>query len=147
MPEFTDYSMANRTYRYYAGTPLYPFGFGLSYADFAMEALSADRDAAEVTVVNRSAFSADEVVQLYIKDRRSSDVPPHPVLCGFARVSLKAGERRKVRIPIDPRAFTAVSADGTRVPGSGEWTLYAGFGQPDPLTEKLTGKTCLSVDL
>ena len=145
LPAFTDYSMANRTYRYYTGTPLYPFGYGLSYADIDMEALSADRDAAEVTVVNRSGFSADEVVELYIKDQHSPDVPIHPVLCGFARVSLAAGERRAVRIPIIPRAFTAVSADGERIPGSGEWILYAGFGQPDPLTEELTGKTCLSV--
>ncbi|MER2150623.1 MAG: glycoside hydrolase family 3 C-terminal domain-containing protein [Candidatus Limivicinus sp.] len=145
LPAFTDYSMANRTYRYYTGTPLYPFGYGLSYADIGMEALSADREAAEVTVVNRSDFPADEVIELYIKDRHSPDVPVHPVLCGFARVSLAAGERRTVRVPIAPRAFTVVSADGVRTPGSGEWILYAGFGQPDPLTEKLTGKSCLSV--
>ena len=147
MPAFTDYAMTNRTYRYYTGTPLYPFGYGLSYADIAMTSLSADRSAAEVTVENRSAFPADEVVQLYIKDRHSPDAPLHPLLCGFSHVSLEAGERRRVRIPIDPRAFTVVSAEGTRMPGSGEWTLYAGFGQPDALTEKLTGKPCLSAVL
>ena len=147
MPAFTDYAMTNRTYRYYTGTPLYPFGYGLSYADIAMTSLSADRSAAEVTVENRSAFPADEVVQLYIKDRHSPDAPLHPLLCGFSHVSLEAGERRRVRVPIDPRAFTVVSAEGTRMPGSGEWTLYAGFGQPDALTEKLTGKPCLSAVL
>jgi len=147
MPDFTDYSMANRTYRYYSGTPLYPFGFGLSYADISLEALSADRSSAEVTVENHSSFPADEAIQLYIKDRLSPDAPLHPVLCGFSRVSLAPGERRTVRISVDPRAFTNVTSDGVRVPGSGEWTLYAGFGQPDSLTEKLTGKACLSAEI
>ena len=147
MPEFTDYSMNNRTYRYYQGTPLYPFGFGLSYADISLEALSADRSAAEVTVVNHSGFSADEVIQLYIRDRDSADVPANPVLCGFARVSLAPDERRAVRVPIHPNAFTAVTADGERIPGSGNWTLFAGFGQPDSLTEALSGKRSLSVDI
>ena len=139
--------MNNRTYRYYQGTPLYPFGFGLSYADISLEALSADRSAAEVTVVNHSGFSADEVIQLYIRDRDSADVPLNPVLCGFARVSLAPGERRAVRVPIHPNAFTAVTADGERIPGSGNWTLFAGFGQPDSLTEALSGKRSLSVDI
>ena len=147
MPDFTDYSMRNRTYRYYTGTPLYPFGYGLSYADISLEALSADRVAAKVTVVNHSGFPADEVVQLYIKDNGSPDVPVNPILCGFSRVTLAPGERRTLTVPIQSRAFTVVTAEGNRVPGSGSWTLYAGFGQPDPVTESLTGRHALTCDI
>ena len=102
---------------------------------------------AVVTVVNRSAITAEEVVELYVRDDRSPDAPVNPVLGGFARVRLGPGEQREVRIPIQPRAFTVVTEAGERVPGSGSWTLYAGFGQPDSRTEELSGKQCLSVSI
>jgi beta-glucosidase len=146
MPEFTDYSMANRTYRYYTGTPLYPFGYGLTYGDMAITGLTADKEAAVVTVENRGR-AAEDVVQLYIKDNASADAPTNPILCGFLRVALAEGETRQVRIPIDPRALTVVNDAGQRIAGSGSWTLYAGFGQPDARTAELTGKQCLSVSL
>ena len=145
MPAFTDYSMKGRTYRYYTGTPLYPFGYGLSYAKMQLSELSADRDVACVTISNPSGIAADEVIELYIKDTVSADAPVNPVLCGFARVHLEAGAAKTLTIPISPRAFTVVTESGERIPGSGSWTLYAGFGQPDPRTEELSGKTCLSV--
>ena len=147
LPDFTDYRMAGRTYRYYTGTPLYPFGYGLSYADMELSDLSADRERAKLTVRNRSAFAAQEVVELYIKDEDSPDAPTNPVLCGFMRLRLEPGETRLVSIPIDPRAFTVVNAAGERVPGSGRWTLYAGFGQPDARTAELTGRACLSTGI
>ena len=147
LPAFTDYAMAGRTYRYYKGTPLYPFGYGLSYADMALSRLRADRSEAKLWVENRSPFAAEEVVELYLKDEASPDAPPHPLLCGFRRVRLEAGESREVTIPIEARAFTVVTAAGERVPGSGSWKLYAGFGQPDSRTEELTGKACLSVSV
>ena len=143
LPDFTDYSMRNRTYRHYSGEPLYPFGFGLSYARMALSDLSADRETACVTVENRSAFAAEEVVQLYLKDECSADAPRNPVLCGFARLRLEPGERRKLTLPLDSRAFTVVTEEGARIPGSGNWTLYAGFTQPDPRSEALSGRRCL----
>ncbi len=147
LPAFTDYSMVERTYRYYTGTPLYPFGYGLSYADMTLSNLSADRREACVTVTNRSDFSAEEVVELYLKDIASPFAPKNPILCGFARISLSPGEQREVCIPISPRAFSVVNNLGERIHGSGSWILSAGFGQPDPRTETLTGKTGLSVEL
>ena len=147
LPDFTDYRMAGRTYRYYTGTPLYPFGYGLSYADMELSDLSATRERAKLTVQNKSAFAAQEVVQLYIRDEGSADAPTNPVLCGFLRLRLEAGETRLVSVPIDPRAFTVVNAAGERVPGSGRWTLYAGFGQPDARTAELTGRACLSTEI
>ncbi len=147
MPAFTDYSMKNRTYRYYTGTPLYPFGYGLSYADMEVTSLSADRKEALVTVVNHSDFAAEEVLELYLKDNKSPDAPFHPILCGFKRIRLAPGGRAEVRIPVNPLSFTVVTEDGERRCGSGSWTLYAGFGQPDALTEQLTGKQSLSVQI
>ena len=147
LPAFTDYAMTNRTYRYYTGTPLYPFGYGLSYAQIELTALTADREKAELTVQNFSPFSAQEVIELYLRDRDSADAPVNPILCGFLRVRLEAGEEKRVSIPLDPRAFTVVDAAGERLPGSGNWTLYAGFGQPDPRTRELSGKTCLNTEI
>ena len=147
LPAFTDYAMTNRTYRNYTGTPLYPFGYGLSYAQFELTELSADKERAELTVRNDSAFAAQEVVELYLRDEDSADAPVNPILCGFLRVSLQAGEEKRLSIPLDPRAFTVVSAAGERLPGSGNWTLYAGFGQPDPRTRELSGRSCLSTGI
>ena len=146
MPDFTDYSMKNRTYRYYTGTPLYPFGYGLSYGDVTVTGLTADRDCAYVTAENHGR-ATEEVIQLYIHDEASSDAPTNPILCGFLRISLEAGASKMVMIPIDPAAFTVVNEAGQRIPGSGKWTLYAGLGQPDERTEALTGKKCLSIEL
>ena len=146
MPDFTDYSMKNRTYRYYTGTPLYPFGYGLTYGDVNVTNLTADRTAATVTLENRGRATED-VVQLYIRDNGSADAPTNPVLCGFCRVSLDEGETKTVTIPIDPAGLTVVNAAGERIPGSGNWTLYAGLGQPDARTAQLTGKCALSVAL
>ncbi|MBR6114668.1 MAG: glycoside hydrolase family 3 C-terminal domain-containing protein [Oscillospiraceae bacterium] len=147
LPDFTDYSMRNRTYKYYTGTPLYPFGYGLSYADMALRGLCADGKTARVTVRNDSGFAAEEVVELWLRDEDSADAPPHPILAGFARVRLEPGEEREVCVPLDEAAFTVVGDDGVRRPGSGRWTVYAGFGQPDARTEALTGRKCLSTAL
>ncbi len=147
MPAFTDYSMAERTYRYYTGTPLYPFGYGLSYAQIELTELTANREEAELTVQNYSPFAAQEVVELYLRDEDAGDAPANPVLCGFRRVCLEAGEEKRISVALDPRAFTVVNAAGERLPGSGNWTLYAGFGQPDPRTRELSGKTCLSTGI
>ena len=112
-----------------------------------LTALSATKEAASVTVVNRSDIAADEVIELYLRDNASPDAPVNPILCGFARVSLAPGEGREVRVPLHAGAFSVVTDAGQRIPGSGSWTLYAGFGQPDPRTEALTGRKCLSVEI
>ena len=146
MPDFTDYSMENRTYRYYTGETLYPFGYGLTYGDAEVTGLTADREKAVVTLENRGR-ATEEVVQLYIHDEGSSDAPTNPILCGFQRVSLAAGEKKEIVVPIEPSSYTVVNEAGQRLPGSGKWTLYAGFGQPDKRTEALTGKKAISVEL
>ena len=146
MPDFTDYSMKNRTYRYYTGTPLYPFGFGLTYGDTKIVGLRpaiasfTDRGAeVAVTVIAKNAgkIDTDDVIELYIKDEKSEFAPVNPVLCGFERVHLKAGEQKEFTIDLDPNAFTVVNDRGERIQGSGEWELTATFGCGNGKTLKL----------
>ena len=144
MPDFTDYSMSGRTYKYYQGVPLYPFGYGLSYGKCSIGDLRADGDSAHVKVRNDGEAETDEVIELYLHDEDSPYAPPNPVLCGFRRIRLKAKEEGEFSIPIDPDAFTVVDDDGNRIPGSGKWKLYAGFGAPDERTEELTGRKAVS---
>ena len=145
LPAFTDYAMHGRTYRYFREKPLYPFGYGLSYADMRLRGLRVEGKTARVTVKNESPFPAEEVVEFYLKDEGSADAAPNPILCGFERVSLAPGEETDVTAALSERAFTVVREDGARVPGSGRWTLYAGFGQPDERTRELTGRDCLHI--
>jgi beta-glucosidase len=119
VPAFTDYSMKGRTYRYFKGELLYPFGFGLSYSTFAYSGLSAKRTAtgAEIhaTVKNTSLREGDEVVQLYISGEVEEDAPIRS-LRGFERIHLRPGESREVRFiltPEDlPKAKVQISVGG-----------------------------------
>ena len=147
LPAFTDYAMAGRTYRYYRGEPLYPFGYGLSYGACEVTGLSADRTRAEVRIVNHGSRDTEDVIELYLRDEKSPFAPPNPILCGFQRIFLAAGEEKTVSVPIDEAAFTVVTDMGERTPGSGAWTLYAGFGGPDARTEALTGRKACAVPI
>jgi beta-glucosidase len=137
LPPFDDYAMKGRTYRYFTGAPLYPFGHGLSYSRFAYSRLQVPKKAAvgapvavSVEVANAGAVAADEVVQLYLTDREASGPVPLRALKGFARVSLGAGERRTVRFTLDERALSFVGADGRRVVEPGLFTIAVGGKQP-----------------
>ena len=147
LPAFTDYSMKGRTYRYYQGSPLYPFGYGLSYGTAALSLKEAGRGGAAVRVKNESDRALEEVVELYLKDEGSPLAPPKASLCGFQRIRLEAGEEKEIFIPIGEDAFTVVDEKGERIPGSGSWRLWAGFGAPDARTEELTGRKALSIHI
>lgn len=126
LPDIRDYSMKNRTYRYCGQeNVLYPFGFGLSYADIRFTDLTCTAEAAEITAANYSDFPAEEVVQLYIKGYSPEDVPNRS-LCGFQRVSLQPGEKRRVIIPIPASAFETVRGDGTREVCGSRFTVFMG---------------------
>jgi beta-glucosidase len=110
LPPFEDYEMLGRTYRYFQGEPLYPFGFGLSYTQFAYrlltlpKAASATREARiQVEVRNAGKLAGEEVVQLYLKHRGEQGVAPIRSLAGFERVALRAGERKIVEFTLTPR--------------------------------------------
>ena len=143
MPAFTDYSMKNRTYRYYEGKALYPFGYGLTYGDTKVLSVTADETEARV-VVRNDGRETEDVLQLYIKDMASPDAPVNPVLCAFRRISLNQGEEKEITLKLPARAFQVCNEEGKWIPGSGKWTLYASFGQPDERTRELTGKKAAS---
>ena len=144
-PDFTDYSMKNRTYRYFTGTPLYPFGYGLSYADFEYSNIAYADGVLSVDVKNTSDIDAEEVVQAYIRVHDSQWAVENHSLCGFERIALKAGETKNVKIAIPEKAWKVVNDEGEFVTDGTGYTLYIGGGQPDKRTEELTGKKILSV--
>lgn len=147
LPEFTDYSMKNRTYRYMSQEPLYPFGYGLSYGDVQVEeakvsgAVTRESDIpVEISLKNQGQMDTDEVVQVYIKDLDSDLAVPNYSLCGFERVSLKAGEKKTVEVTVPNTAMSVVDEEGERHIDSRNFKLFVGFSQPDARSRKLTGK-------
>jgi beta-glucosidase len=137
LPPFDDYSMKGRTYRYYAGTPVYPFGAGLSYTTFRYAPLriepvdGAPEHGVVVTteVANTGTRAGDEVAQLYLTPP-AFDGAPRLALRGFQRVALKAGERRQVSFRLSPRDLSFVTRDGVRQLTPGQYRLSVGSGQP-----------------
>lgn len=146
LPDFSDYSMKGRTYRYSQDNILYPFGYGLTYSTVVCSDLSYNNGKATVTVKNTGSCDTDDVVQFYMKGFSANAVPNYS-LCGFKRVSLKAGETKTVEVEIREQAFQAVDDNGVRSIEGNEFVLYAGTCQPDELSEKLTGTKCLSVKI
>ena len=138
VPEFTDYSMKGRTYRYFTGKPLYPFGFGLSYASFALSGLRTEKEGVRLTVKNTGGMAAENVVEVYLKALDTPLAPPNPVLSGFARVSLSPGEERALFIPFVPNALTVVDEEGERIPCR-RFLVTAGLSQGDERSVELMG--------
>jgi len=146
LPPFTDYSMKNRTYRYFTGQALYPFGFGLSYTRFDYAKTVYADHAVALDLTNVGEMPGDEVVQVYVRNHHPM-APPNPVLCAFARVSLEVGETRRLRLPLNPDAFHVVDEAGRKVENDGRKTLYISGGQPDARSLALSGYDCLEIEL
>jgi beta-glucosidase len=137
LPPFDDYNMKGRTYRYFSGEPLFPFGYGLSYTTFEYSNLAFDKSSvsasddvtASVEVKNTGTMASDEVVELYLTHPGVEGAPIR-ALAGFKRVHLGAGETQKVEITIPNRNLSVVDAKGTRriVPGAVQ--VWVGGGQP-----------------
>ena len=125
------------------GQPLFPFGFGLSYARWELSGLTADGEEARVTVRNAGERDAEEVLQAYIDPLDAPCAPPNPSLCAFRRVALAAGESREVTLRLPRRAFTVVQESGARVSGGGRFELHVGFSQPGARSVELMGRAPL----
>jgi beta-glucosidase len=138
LPSFEDYSMRNRTYRYFEGTPLYPFGYGLSFTTFSYSDLTLPKNAvtagqpitAEVTVTNTGKAAGDEVAELYLS---FPDVAGAPIraLRGFQRLHLDPGQSEKVHFDLKPRDLSMVTEVGERIIPEGKYSLSIGGGQPN----------------
>lgn len=126
LPDFSDYDMEGHTYRYFKGKPLFPFGHGLSYSEFAYGEAVLAEDMLSIPVTNTSKTDGDEVVQVYL--RRNDDVDgPIKSLRGFRRVHIKAGETVVVEIPMAPEDIDLFNpATGTFDNPSGTYMLYYG---------------------
>ncbi len=137
LPEFEDYAMKNRTYRYFEGQPLYPFGYGLTYSKFEYSNLklsSSELEAGnplevEVDVKNASQRAGDEVVELYVNLPKLAGAPLR-ALRGFARVHIGAGEARHVKLALQPRDLSYVNEAGDRMVAAGDYVITVGGGQP-----------------
>ena len=138
LPNFEDYSMQNRTYRYFTGKPLYPFGYGLSYSSFSYSDLTlptapvraGDPVSADVTVTNTGKVAGDEVVQLYLKFPPVAGAP-RIALRGFQRVHLDPGASQKVHFNLSARDLGMVTEAGQPMVAGGDYTVSVGGGQPD----------------
>ena len=147
LPDFTDYSMKGRTYRYLTEEPLYPFGYGLSYGDVQVKkaefakAPEKEQDAEiRVTVKNHSEVATRDVVEVYIKNQDSKYAPVNPALCGFAKVALEAGEEKELTITVSKEAYKVVNDEGEKIFDSSSSVLFVGTNGPDKRSEALTGK-------
>lgn len=145
LPEFTDYSMKGRTYRYMENEAQYPFGYGLNYGNTVLKEAVYQNSTITAIVENQGTVDTDEVVQVYIKSETSSDASRNPELCAFKRIFVKAGETVTTELPIVSHAFTVVDEHGKRYIPEGKFQLYVGFGQPDARTEALTGKKSIVI--
>jgi beta-glucosidase len=152
LPEFTDYSMKGRTYRYLDRKPLYPFGYGLTYADIRVLTASAEKAAdggllVRAQVQNLGAVASEDVVQVYLKAEDSPDSTPNPILCGFARVHLDAGEAKEVAVQVAPASLSVVDDAGNRLFPGGRYSLYAGTSQPDARSRELSGVSPVKLEI
>lgn len=140
LPPFADYSMRGRTYRYFTGTPVYPFGHGLAYTTFRygnLRVSPAKVEAGQAVTVsfdmeNTGRRASDEVAQVYVTDEQSSSPRPIRSLAAFQRVSLRPGDRQAVTVTLPARALSLVDEQGRRIIEPGFFTIAVGGGQPSP---------------
>lgn len=139
LPEFENYHMTGRTYRFFEGMPLYPFGHGLSYTQFQYQWVDiptslAMGDSLEIklTVANTGQLAGEEVAQLYFSQKVPGYRTPVQSLKGFKRIMLQAGEAQEVSFRLSPKQLSVVNNDGEYVQNPGPATIFVGGGQPDP---------------
>ncbi|MFC0779635.1 glycoside hydrolase family 3 C-terminal domain-containing protein [Flavobacterium sp. HJSW_4] len=147
LPKFENYDMEGRTYRYFHKTPLYPFGFGLSYTNFKYsnlklpKTLNSETDfKVSVDVTNTGDRDGDEVAELYIKDEKASTPRPICQLEGFERIHLKKGETKTVTFTITPRQLSMINKKNQRVVEPGWFTIFVGGKQPDGSNDIQSGR-------
>ncbi len=145
---FEDYEMHDRTYRFFSGTPLYSFGYGLTYSDFEiicstgknLSINTGDNLVIEGTLLNNGSFNTREIVQIYVKTPDEGIKNPKPELRAFKPVYSLAGETTEFTFILSPHEISMINDNGERVVNPGTYIVYIGTGQPDDRTIELTGK-------
>jgi beta-glucosidase len=145
LPAFEDYAMANRTYRYFKGKPLYGFGYGLSYTSFAYSNVklstntlhAGDTLTVEADVKNTGKRAGEEVAELYLTPPHTN-VSPNQALNGFARVQLAPGQTKHITFTLDPRTLSQVDDKGVRAVTPGSYRIALGGSQPTETTNTQT---------
>ncbi len=145
LPDFTDYAMKGRTYRYMENEALYPFGYGLSYTDFtystpslSSDTITEDGITISAVLMNDGKKEGTETVQVYVKALREGT--PNAQLKGIKKVTLQPGEKREVSVKLPLSAFALYDEEAVNRVGMGEYLVSIGGSQPDKRSEKLTGK-------
>ena len=146
LPDFHDYAMKDRTYRYMTKDALYPFGYGLSYTRFEYDAIkvaasykTGETVSCSAIVKNVGKRAAEEVVQLYLKDVEASVVDmPRWQLRGIKKVYLEPGEQKEIFFTLTPRQLALIDNDGKAVLEPGKFEIYISGSQPDKRSVKLT---------
>lgn len=158
MPDFEDYSMKGRTYRFLEKKPLYPFGYGLTYSDTSVESASSEagvsfndavKNGVKISAVVKNAGTCDtqEVLQAYVHVNGTGDEVLNTRLAFFKRITLKAGESQTVEFTLPSKSFATINDNGeSGFTGNGA-NIYVGFGQPDERTEELTGKQAVCITI
>ena len=144
LPEFTDYAMKGRTYRYMENKAQFPFGYGLTYGKVTVtDAAVSTNDEASVTVqatvTNQGHTATRDVIQIYIKNTDSPLAVRNPELVAFTPVFLNAGETQTISLTISSRAFTVVDENGIRKEDGTHFQIFVGCSQPDERSVELTG--------
>lgn len=142
LPEFTDYSMKNRTYRYMKNEALYPFGYGLSYTDFGCSGARVEKEGEEyhvsATLSNDGKMDGAETLQVYVRACREG--APNWQLKALKKVPLRAGEKKSITLALKEEDLGLYNEKGVRVLYAGDYEIYVGTSQPDARSIALTGK-------
>jgi len=154
LPEFTDYTMKNRTYRYLEEEPLYPFGYGLTYgnvvctnAEVISKFVKGEDIKLKINVSNIGKLYTEDIIQVYIKDKESTYAVPNSSLCGFKRIELQPKEEEQVTLTIPWEALQVIDEEGNRKLDSNHFELFIGTFQPDLRSLLLTGKKPIIISL
>lgn len=153
LPDFSDYSMKGRTYRYMQNEALYPFGYGLNYGEVHIVDTELRRDEMTLeyqvtaTLINEGEYGTYDTLQVYIKDIESEFAVPNFSLCAFKSIYLEAKETQKVRLTIRKQAFEIVDEEGRRYIDSKSFKLFVGTSAPDERSRRLTNKEIIEIEV
>ena len=151
LPDFEDYSMKGRTYRYMEREAQYPFGYGLTYGNVRVTAASAEETDHGLVITaeaeNFGTAAVKDVVQVYVKNLHSRFAVRNYSLAGFLKTELQPGEKKTVKIPVSEAAFLVVDEEGQRIKDGDEFELFVGCSQPDKRSCELTGNPVISIKI